>query len=118
MAVALSVKVKSDYEQLRETFGTVTQERDLARQEKNQLRGQLENLEEVLKVRNTIHPHLFCQLKLTDLNANTHKATIIIIISSVLLHLTLNMYNRLILICLITFCLHQPSSDVSFEVMR
>ncbi|XP_031433163.1 RIMS-binding protein 2 isoform X3 [Clupea harengus] len=42
-------QVKSDYEQLRETFGTVTQERDLARQEKNQLRGQLENLEEVLK---------------------------------------------------------------------
>ncbi|KAL2099850.1 hypothetical protein ACEWY4_004244 [Coilia grayii] len=49
MCLSFSLKVKSDYEQLRETFGTVTQERDLARQEKNQLQGQLDNLEQVLK---------------------------------------------------------------------
>ncbi|KAL6469777.1 hypothetical protein MHYP_G00208960 [Metynnis hypsauchen] len=42
-------QVKSDYEQLRETFGCVSQERDLARQEKAELQDKLENLEQVLK---------------------------------------------------------------------
>ncbi|XP_049322691.1 RIMS-binding protein 2 isoform X2 [Astyanax mexicanus] len=42
-------QVKTDYDQLRETFGCVSQERDLARQEKAELQGKLENLEEVLK---------------------------------------------------------------------
>lgn len=76
------MKVKSDYEQLRETFGTVTQERDLARQEKNQLQGQLENLEQVLKVRATIHPHLLCQL-------NTNKAKQILNTNKAILPLSL-----------------------------
>ncbi|XP_056587155.1 RIMS-binding protein 2 isoform X4 [Triplophysa dalaica] len=42
-------KVKFDYDQLRKTFGCVSQERDLARQEKAQLQDKLENLEQVLK---------------------------------------------------------------------
>lgn len=47
----LSAQVKSEYAQLKETLGAVTQERDLAVWEKNQLQGKLENLEQVLKVR-------------------------------------------------------------------
>ncbi|KAM9858243.1 RIMS-binding protein 2 [Aulostomus maculatus] len=42
-------KVKSDYAQLKDTLGAVTQERDLALWERNQLQGKLENLEQVLK---------------------------------------------------------------------
>ncbi|XP_015225620.1 PREDICTED: RIMS-binding protein 2-like isoform X8 [Cyprinodon variegatus] len=42
-------KVKSEYAQLKERLGVVTQERDLALWEKNQLQGKLENLEQVLK---------------------------------------------------------------------
>ncbi|CAL8332549.1 unnamed protein product [Arctogadus glacialis] len=42
-------KVNAEYAQLRETLGTVTWERDSAVQEKNQLQGKLENLEQVLK---------------------------------------------------------------------
>ncbi|XP_053727853.1 RIMS-binding protein 2 isoform X15 [Synchiropus splendidus] len=42
-------KVKSEYAQLKDTLGSVTQERDLALWERNQLRGKLENLEQVLK---------------------------------------------------------------------
>ncbi|XP_034548249.1 RIMS-binding protein 2 isoform X2 [Notolabrus celidotus] len=42
-------KVKSEYAQLKETLGAVTQERDLALWEKNQLQDKLENLEQVLK---------------------------------------------------------------------
>ncbi|XP_077088992.1 RIMS-binding protein 2 isoform X9 [Siphateles boraxobius] len=42
-------KVKSEYDQLRKAFGFVSQERDLARQEKAQLQDKLENLERVLK---------------------------------------------------------------------
>uniref|UniRef100_A0A8D3EDT9 RIMS-binding protein 2 n=1 Tax=Scophthalmus maximus TaxID=52904 RepID=A0A8D3EDT9_SCOMX len=41
--------VKSEYAQLKETLGAVTQERDLALWERNQLQGKLENLEQVLK---------------------------------------------------------------------
>lgn len=48
----LSAQVKSEYAQLKETLGAVTQERDLALWERNQLQGKLENLEQVLKVRN------------------------------------------------------------------
>jgi len=44
-------QVKSEYAQLKETLGAVTQERDLALWERNQLQGKLENLEQVLKVR-------------------------------------------------------------------
>ncbi|KAM7391645.1 hypothetical protein PAMP_022321 [Pampus punctatissimus] len=44
-------KVKSEYAQLKETLGAVTQERDLALRERNQLQGKLENLEQVLKCR-------------------------------------------------------------------
>lgn len=43
--------MKSEYAQLKETLGAVTQERDLAVWERNQLQGKLENLEQVLKVR-------------------------------------------------------------------
>lgn len=46
--------VKSEYVNLKETLGAVTQERDLALLERNQLQGKLENLEQVLKVRNTV----------------------------------------------------------------
>ncbi|KAM8759482.1 RIMS-binding protein 2 isoform 2-T2 [Acanthopagrus schlegelii] len=42
-------KVKSEYAKLKETLGAVTQERDLALWEKNQLQDKLENLEQVLK---------------------------------------------------------------------
>ncbi|XP_067278996.1 RIMS-binding protein 2 isoform X12 [Pseudorasbora parva] len=42
-------KVKSDYDQLRKAFCCLSQERDLARQEKAQLQDKLENLERVLK---------------------------------------------------------------------
>uniref|UniRef100_A0A4W6FKH7 RIMS-binding protein 2 n=1 Tax=Lates calcarifer TaxID=8187 RepID=A0A4W6FKH7_LATCA len=42
-------KVKSEYAQLKKTLGAVTQERDLALWERNQLQGKLENLEQVLK---------------------------------------------------------------------
>ncbi|CDQ73113.1 unnamed protein product [Oncorhynchus mykiss] len=42
-------QVKSEYEQLKETLGVVTQERDSALREKTQLQGKLENLEQVLK---------------------------------------------------------------------
>lgn len=47
----LSAQVKSEYAQLKETLGAVTQERDLALWEKNLLQDKLENLEQVLKVR-------------------------------------------------------------------
>lgn len=46
-----SIQVKSEYAQLKETLGAVTQERDLALWERNQLQDKLENLEQVLKVR-------------------------------------------------------------------
>ncbi|XP_048849206.1 RIMS-binding protein 2 isoform X2 [Brienomyrus brachyistius] len=42
-------QVKSDYELLRQTVAAVIRERDLALQERTQLRGKLENLEQVLK---------------------------------------------------------------------
>ncbi|XP_070992419.1 peripheral-type benzodiazepine receptor-associated protein 1-like [Oncorhynchus clarkii lewisi] len=44
-------QVKSEYAQLKETLGAVTQERDSALREKTQLQGKLENLEQVLKCR-------------------------------------------------------------------
>lgn len=50
--------MKSEYAQLKETLGAVTQERDLAVWERNQLQGKLENLEQVLKVRTLT---LICQ---------------------------------------------------------
>lgn len=46
-----SLQVKSEYAKLKETLGAVTQERDLALWERNQLQDKLENLEQVLKVR-------------------------------------------------------------------
>lgn len=46
--------LKSEYVNLKESLGAVTQERDLALLERNQLQGKLENLEQVLKVRNTV----------------------------------------------------------------
>lgn len=45
------MQVKSEYAKLKETLGAVTQERDLALWERNQLQDKLENLEQVLKVR-------------------------------------------------------------------
>ncbi|XP_061842058.1 RIMS-binding protein 2 isoform X8 [Nerophis lumbriciformis] len=42
-------RVKTEYAQLKDTLGAVTQERDLAQWERNQLQGKLENLEQVLK---------------------------------------------------------------------
>ncbi|XP_075903161.1 RIMS-binding protein 2 isoform X2 [Nelusetta ayraudi] len=42
-------QVKSEYAKLKETLGAVTQERDLALWERNQLQDKLENLEQVLK---------------------------------------------------------------------
>lgn len=49
--LVLFAQVKSEYAQLKDTLGAVTQERDLALWERNQLQGKLENLEQVLKVR-------------------------------------------------------------------
>ncbi len=49
--LVLSAQVKSEYAKLKETLGAVTQERDLALWERNQLQDKLENLEQVLKVR-------------------------------------------------------------------
>lgn len=51
LLLVLSAQVKSEYAKLKETLGAVTQERDLALLEKNQLQDKLENLEQVLKVR-------------------------------------------------------------------
>lgn len=51
LLLVLSAQVKSEYAKLKETVGAVTQERDLALWEKNQLQDKLENLEQVLKVR-------------------------------------------------------------------
>ncbi|XP_047661789.1 RIMS-binding protein 2 isoform X4 [Tachysurus fulvidraco] len=42
-------EVKSDYEQLRATLASVSEQRDTARREKDELRGKLENLEQALK---------------------------------------------------------------------
>ena len=58
-------QVKSEYAQLKETLGAVTQERDSALREKTQLQGKLENLEQVLKVRvwrHTVDNLTFCLL--------------------------------------------------------
>lgn len=49
------VKVKSDYEQLRETLANVSEQRDTARREKDELQVKLENLEQALKVRRNIY---------------------------------------------------------------
>lgn len=49
--LGLCPQVKSEYARLQETLAAVTQERDSAVWEKTQLRGKLENLEQVLKVR-------------------------------------------------------------------
>lgn len=46
------IKVKTDYEQLRETLANVSEQRDSAKREKDELQGKLENLEQDLKVRN------------------------------------------------------------------
>lgn len=51
------VKVKSDYEQLRVTLASVSEQRDTARREKDELRGKLENLEQALKVRKPRNVH-------------------------------------------------------------
>ncbi|KAF4077527.1 hypothetical protein AMELA_G00209020 [Ameiurus melas] len=42
-------EVKSDYEQLRETLASVSEQRDSARREKDELQGKLENLKQTLK---------------------------------------------------------------------
>ncbi|XP_058272061.1 RIMS-binding protein 2 isoform X4 [Hemibagrus wyckioides] len=42
-------EVKSDYEQLRATLASVSEQRDTARREKDELRGKLEDLEQALK---------------------------------------------------------------------
>ncbi|XP_037121607.1 RIMS-binding protein 2 isoform X1 [Syngnathus acus] len=42
-------QVQSDFHQLKETLAVVSQERDAAQQQRTQLRGQVENLEQVLK---------------------------------------------------------------------
>lgn len=55
---SVSSGLQSEYVNLKETLGAVTQERDLALLERNQLQGKLENLEQVLKVRTTV---LLCQ---------------------------------------------------------
>lgn len=55
-------QVKSHYAQLEEALGVVTQERDFAVRQRNQLRVKLENLEQVLKVRPLPTMH-FCDLK-------------------------------------------------------
>eukprot|EP00064_Thunnus_orientalis_P014202 superscaffoldBa00002438_g14243 len=54
----LTLSVRSDYDQLRQTFAVVSQERDVAQQQRRQLQGKVENLEEVLK-----HMHKTVELK-------------------------------------------------------
>nr|XP_029133904.1 LOW QUALITY PROTEIN: RIMS-binding protein 2-like [Labrus bergylta] len=51
-------QVQSDYDQLRQTFAVVSQERDVAQQQRSQLQGKVENLEQVLK-----HMHQSVELK-------------------------------------------------------
>nr|XP_020465450.1 RIMS-binding protein 2-like isoform X3 [Monopterus albus] len=51
-------QVQSDYEQLRQTFAVVNQERDVAQQQRSQLQDKVENLEQVLK-----HMHEAVKLK-------------------------------------------------------
>ncbi|KAI4816586.1 hypothetical protein KUCAC02_008909 [Chaenocephalus aceratus] len=43
-------QVRSDCDQLRQTLAVVSQERDVAQQQKSHLQGRVENLEQVLKV--------------------------------------------------------------------
>ncbi|XP_057674542.1 RIMS-binding protein 2 isoform X3 [Corythoichthys intestinalis] len=51
-------QVQSDFDQLKETFAVVSQERDTAQQQRSQLQGKVENLEQVLK-----HMHETVQVK-------------------------------------------------------
>ncbi|CAK6954647.1 LOW QUALITY PROTEIN: RIMS-binding protein 2 [Scomber scombrus] len=51
-------KVRSDYDQLKQTFAVVSQERDVAQQQRRQLQGKVESLEKVLK-----HMHTTVELK-------------------------------------------------------
>ncbi|TKS84638.1 RIMS-binding protein 2 [Collichthys lucidus] len=51
-------QVQSDYDQLRETFAVVSQERDVAQQQRTQLQGKVEDLEQLLK-----HMHEAVELK-------------------------------------------------------
>lgn len=46
------MQVQSDYDQLRQTFAVVSQERDVAQQQRSQLQSKVDNLEQVLKVSN------------------------------------------------------------------
>lgn len=62
--LVVSAQVKSEYAKLKETLGAVTQERDLALWERNQLQDKLENLEQVLKVRTPApRPHCLSALR-------------------------------------------------------
>ncbi|XP_028273602.1 RIMS-binding protein 2 isoform X2 [Parambassis ranga] len=51
-------QVQSDYDQLRQTFAVVSQERDVAQQQRSQLQSKVDNLEQVLK-----HMHEAVELK-------------------------------------------------------
>lgn len=49
------LQVQSDYDQLRQTFTVVSQERDTAQQQKSQLQVKVDNLEHVLKVKKLMY---------------------------------------------------------------
>lgn len=44
------LQVQSDYDRLRQTFAVVSQERDVAQEQRSQLEGKVNSLEQVLKV--------------------------------------------------------------------
>ena len=46
----MSLQVQSDYDQLRQTFAVVSQERDVAQQQRSQLQAKVDKLEQTLKV--------------------------------------------------------------------
>lgn len=54
----MSPQVKSDYDQLKQTFAVVTWERQVAHQQRSQLQVKVDNLEQVVKVRYSMNPKL------------------------------------------------------------
>lgn len=69
------MQVKSEYAKLKETLGAVTQERDLALWERNQLQDKLENLEQVLKVRKPTP-----RAAMTPVSVNTACAFLVVVV--------------------------------------
>lgn len=59
------LQVQSDYDRLRQTFAVVSQERDVAQEQRSQLQEKVDNLEHVLKV-----GQIFFALIISDLSSS------------------------------------------------